>query len=78
MFKRGVKLIPLDSRPPVRLHCMLWPALPVSDWQRSCPHTQIHIDLLPWVNDMLVSPYGVIVFTIALLPLARLIYSFGT
>ncbi|KAM0789188.1 hypothetical protein ACM66B_000034 [Microbotryomycetes sp. NB124-2] len=38
---------------------------------------QIHIDLLPKANEWLLSPIGIILCTILILPLARLVYSFA-
>ncbi|KAK4057161.1 hypothetical protein OIO90_001656 [Microbotryomycetes sp. JL221] len=52
-FKKGVKLIPDDKRPP------------------------IHIDLLPKANAWLLSPIGVLLCTLSVLPLARLVYKFA-
>ncbi|GAA5991030.1 hypothetical protein JCM5350_005401 [Sporobolomyces pararoseus] len=37
----------------------------------------IHIDLLPKLNKLLLSPFGIIALTISLIPLARLVYFWG-
>ncbi|GAA5953301.1 hypothetical protein JCM3765_007466 [Sporobolomyces pararoseus] len=37
----------------------------------------IHIDLLPKLNKLLLSPFGIITLTISLIPLARLVYFWG-
>lgn len=39
--------------------------------------SQIHIHLLPAWNEAILSPFGVLLLTIALLPLARLVWLFG-
>lgn len=73
MFKRGVKLIPLESRPPVsaRVNASHRTELTIV-------RLKIHIDLLPWMNSILVSPYGVVIMTLSVLPLARLVYTMGS
>ncbi|GAA6062369.1 hypothetical protein JCM10212_004215 [Sporobolomyces blumeae] len=37
----------------------------------------IHIDLLPRLNALLLSPFGIVLLTLSLLPLARLVYFWG-
>ncbi|GAA5903507.1 phosphatase PAP2 family protein [Sporobolomyces salmoneus] len=37
----------------------------------------IHIDLLPKLNRVLLSPFGIIALTLSLIPLARLVYYWG-
>ncbi|GAA6034597.1 hypothetical protein JCM8097_005415 [Rhodosporidiobolus ruineniae] len=37
----------------------------------------IHIDLLPKLNNLLLSPWGVLLVTLSLVPLARLVYYWG-
>ncbi|GAA5979034.1 hypothetical protein JCM11641_004950 [Rhodosporidiobolus odoratus] len=37
----------------------------------------IHIDLLPVVNRLLLSPWGILLVTLSLVPLARLVYFWG-
>lgn len=72
-FKKGVGIIPINSRPSVRLTFGRDEVL-LSPQPNSALRWQIHIDLLPAWNDFILHPYGVMLLTISLLPLARFLW----
>jgi hypothetical protein len=85
LFKQA-KHIPSDIRPPVRRDNLSRreggnrPRFPLRLVQESSHvghAAQIHIDLLPRLNRLLLSPAGTLLVTLSLVPLARLVYYWG-
>lgn len=60
----------------------LWPRGPSVTNCVGKPHAdpwriQIHIDILPWANSLMLSPVGIIILTLSLVPLARAVDGHG-